>query len=87
MLLAEVLEFDALRALLGRYVRSALGRDELARVAPSSDRVSIENALAEAAEGMEYLRSAASASAFSIDTRSLDGATRASSSRPKALRT
>jgi DNA mismatch repair protein MutS2 len=58
MLLEEVLEFDALRALLGRYVRSTLGRDELARVLPSSDRTFVENALAEAAEGIDYLRGA-----------------------------
>ena len=58
MLLTEVLEFDALRALLGRFVRSALGRRELERVAPSSDRAAIETALAETAEGIEYLRAA-----------------------------
>ena len=59
MWMQEVLEFAALRALLGRYVRSALGRDELARVAPSGDRGFIEIALAEAAEGIGYLRAAA----------------------------
>ena len=53
-----VLEFEALRALLGRYVRSALGRGELDRVAPSNDREAMETALAEAAEGIEYLRAA-----------------------------
>jgi len=58
MLLEEVLEFDTLRALLGRYVRSALGRDELTQVAPSSDREAIENALAESTEGISYLRAA-----------------------------
>jgi len=51
-----VLEFEALRALLGRYVRSALGRREMEGVAPSRDREAIETALAEAAEGIEYLR-------------------------------
>ncbi len=56
--MAEVLEFDALHALLGRYVRSALGRDELARVTPSNDRALIEAALAEATEGIDYLRAA-----------------------------
>ena len=55
---AEVLEFEALRALVGRYVRSPLGRGELATVAPSSDRAAIEMALGESAEGMEYLRAA-----------------------------
>ena len=54
-----VLEFEALRALAGRYVRSALGRGELERVAPSNDRDAIETALAETAEGIEYLRVAA----------------------------
>ena len=54
-----VLEFEALRALAGRYVRSALGRGELERVAPSNDRDAIETALAETAEGIEYLRAAA----------------------------
>jgi len=53
-----VLEFEALRALLGRYVRSALGRREMEGVAPSRDREAIETALAEAAEGIEYLRAA-----------------------------
>src|SRR5437879_11305137 len=54
----SVLEFDALRALLGRYVHSALGRGELERMAPSADRLHAENALAEAAEAIEYLRAA-----------------------------
>lgn len=60
-----VLEFEALRALLGRYVRSALGRGELELVAPSSDRNAIETALAESAEGIEYLRAAAQPQAAS----------------------
>ena len=55
---ADVLEFEALRALIGRYVRSPLGRSELVGVAPSSDRTAIETALAEASEGIEYLRAA-----------------------------
>ncbi len=58
MLVTEVLEFDALRALVGHSVRSALGRGELERVAPSSDRAAIQTALAETAEGIEYLRAA-----------------------------
>ena len=53
-----VLEFEALRELLSRYVRSALGRGELERVSPSSDRAMIETALADTAEGIEYLRAA-----------------------------
>ena len=60
-----VLEFEALRALLGRYVRSALGRGELECVAPSNDRYAIETALAETAEGIAYLRAAAQPQAAS----------------------
>ena len=33
---AEVLEFESLRQLLGRYVSSPLGRRELEKVAPHS---------------------------------------------------
>src|SRR5262249_41581971 len=45
-----------LRALVGRYLRSTLGRAELARVAPSADRTFVEDALSDTAEAMEYLR-------------------------------
>jgi len=54
-----VLEFEELRALLGCYLRSPLGRAELDRVAPVADRLSIESALADTAEAMEYLRTSA----------------------------
>ena len=43
----SVLEFEALRELLGRFVRSPLGHAELVRVEPSSDRAWIEFALAD----------------------------------------
>ena len=52
------LEFESLRELLGRYVRSPMGQRELHGIAPSNDRPSIENALADAAEAIEYLRAA-----------------------------
>jgi len=58
MFAQETLEFEALRALLGRWIHSALGRAELDRVAPGSDRASIEAALADVAEGIAYLRAA-----------------------------
>src|SRR5579864_1223255 len=58
MYATEVLEFEALRALVGRYVRSPLGRAELERIAPSSDRAVVETALDETGEGIEYLRAA-----------------------------
>jgi DNA mismatch repair protein MutS2 len=51
-----VLEFESLRALLGRYTRSSLGRAELAQIEPSSDRNAIEDALADTAESVTYLR-------------------------------
>ena len=60
-----VLEFDSLCALLGRYVRSALGRGELEQVTPTSDRAAIETALAETAEGIDYLRAASQPQAAS----------------------
>ncbi len=55
---ADVLEFEALRQLLARYVSSPLGRAELDKVQPHFDRVKIEADLAEAAEAIGYLRSA-----------------------------
>ena len=54
----ELLEFDALLALLGRFVSSEPGRRELRRVAPSSDRAALEAIHKETAEAIEYVRSA-----------------------------
>jgi DNA mismatch repair protein MutS2 len=51
-----VLEFEALRGVLARYLRSPLGRAELEAIAPASDRSEIETALADAAEAIDYLR-------------------------------
>ena len=53
---AEVLEFEPLRQLLGRYVSSAMGRRELAKVEPHADRARLTEDLAEADEGMRYLQ-------------------------------
>jgi DNA mismatch repair protein MutS2 len=53
---ADLLEFESLRELLGRFVRSSLGRDELAKVEPHSDRPELESALADVAEAISYLR-------------------------------
>ncbi|HEV2199874.1 MAG TPA: Smr/MutS family protein [Bryobacteraceae bacterium] len=52
----QALEFDALRELVGRYVRSPLGRAALESIQPSNDRGAIEVALADAGEGMAYVR-------------------------------
>jgi DNA mismatch repair protein MutS2 len=56
---AEVLEFEPLRQLVGRYLSSPLGRRELEKVQPHHDRDRLLADLAEAGEAMEYLRSAA----------------------------
>src|SRR5258708_6672073 len=52
------LEFEALRELVGRYGRSPLGRVALEKIAPSNNRAAIEAALADAGEGIAYLRAA-----------------------------
>jgi DNA mismatch repair protein MutS2 len=52
----SVLEFESLRTVIARYVRSALGRAELDALMPVSDRAAIGSALADAAEGIAYLR-------------------------------
>ena len=56
---ATLLEFDALKALIGRYVSSPLGRQRLDQVVPSSDRAALEENLAETGEAIEYLQAAA----------------------------
>jgi DNA mismatch repair protein MutS2 len=52
----QALEFESLRELVRRYVRSPLGRAALEYVQPSRDRAAIEAALADAGEGIAYLR-------------------------------
>src|SRR5579883_3173446 len=52
----EVLEFEKLREVVGRYVYSPMGKRELAKVAPRTDRVAVEAELAEAGEAIGYLR-------------------------------
>ena len=56
---AEVLEFESLRALVGRYIGSPLGHRELEKVEPETDRQRLSAALAEAGEAIGYLRLAA----------------------------
>ncbi|HVP43051.1 MAG TPA: endonuclease MutS2 [Terriglobales bacterium] len=53
---ARPLEFDALREMLRGYAVSALGKDRVARIAPSDDRTWIERQQQLAAETREYLR-------------------------------
>ena len=56
MYASPALEFEELRALLGRFVHGPLGRAELAGVEPGSDRAVIEAALADTAEAIDYLK-------------------------------
>src|SRR5438128_10181320 len=56
---ADLLEFESLKRLMGRFVSSPLGRAELDRVEPSSNRDALTAALAEVDEAIQYLRSAA----------------------------
>src|SRR5882757_8297681 len=56
---ADILEYESLRGLLGRYVSSPLGKAELAKIAPHTDAQVLTEELAEAAEAVGFLRSAA----------------------------
>src|ERR1035438_2569504 len=56
---ADTLEYESLRALLGRYVSSPPGKAELARIAPHTDAARLAADLADVGEAVEYLRSAA----------------------------
>src|SRR3954462_8497589 len=53
---ADLLEFEELKKLVGRYVSGPFGRLELERVEPITDREALETALAEVAEAIEFLR-------------------------------
>ena len=53
---ADLLEFESLRQLLARFVRSELGKDELEKLNPSTDRAFLETTLADVAEAVAYLR-------------------------------
>jgi DNA mismatch repair protein MutS2 len=53
---SELLEFEQLKQLVGRFIAGPLGRLELEKVEPGSDRAQMEEALAETAEAMDLLR-------------------------------
>jgi DNA mismatch repair protein MutS2 len=55
----EILEYDPLREVLGRYVFSPMGRRELEKVQPHTDRERLTEDLEEAGEAIGYLRIAA----------------------------
>ena len=56
---AAQLEYDELKHLLSRYVASSAGKLDLAGLAPSADRETLESRLEEVREAMDYLRAAA----------------------------
>ncbi|MEX2262900.1 MAG: endonuclease MutS2 [Bryobacteraceae bacterium] len=56
---AGILEFAALKELVGRYVSSPAGRAEMEKLAPDSGREAIEGALADAAEAARYVQTKA----------------------------
>jgi DNA mismatch repair protein MutS2 len=51
---ADLLEFESLRQLIGRFVRGPLGQEELEQLAPHSDRAALEETLADVAEAIAY---------------------------------
>lgn len=53
---APLLEWEELKALLGRYIGGPLGRAELEALQPVSDREWIASTLAETAEAMDFTR-------------------------------
>ena len=65
MLTEPVLEFEALRELVGRFVRSPLGRAQLDAIQPLNDRAHIDAKLADATEGIAYKRADAPRISFS----------------------
>src|SRR5438270_7942637 len=56
---ADLLEFEPLRRLLGRFISSPLGRAELDRIGPDTDPAALNTILAEVEEAIQYLRSSA----------------------------
>lgn len=56
---ADLLEFEALRTLIGRYIGSPMGKFRLADVEPSTDREPLEAAFADLREAIDYLKTAA----------------------------
>ncbi len=67
----SALEFEQVRALVGRYTGSAAGTDLVAQIEPSDDREFIEHNLAETGEAMAYARAANTGGAIRISLGSL----------------
>ena len=56
----DILEYAALKQLVGRFVSTSMGRAELDKLTPSADRNWLDRTLAETAEALAYLEAAAS---------------------------
>ena len=52
----DLLEFESLKALLGRFIASPLGAAELEQLRPSTDRQALEEILSDTAEAIEHER-------------------------------
>jgi DNA mismatch repair protein MutS2 len=50
----DLLEFEAIKAILARYVSSPSGRRKLEAIAPTNDRTVLEEVLAETSEALAY---------------------------------
>jgi DNA mismatch repair protein MutS2 len=56
---SDLLEFESLRELVGRYVGSPMGRRELLKIQPNTDRDALAREHALNAETLDYLKTAA----------------------------
>ena len=65
------LEWDQVHALVARSISSPAGAEEIAHLAPSTDRVRIEHDLAEAGEAIGYLRAAGQGKALRVNLNGL----------------
>ena len=72
----EALEWEDARGLVTRYAATTSGVRVLQELEPGTDRVRIEQALAEAGEGMAYLRAAGRGAAVRISLGGLPDVTR-----------
>lgn len=75
---SAALEWEQVRALIGRYIESPLGAAELELVEPSDDRAHIEAILAETSEAVAYARAASTGAALPIRLNQLPDITPAS---------
>ncbi len=63
---AEALEWEQVRALIGRYIGSPMGAAELAKLEPGDDLENLQRDLAEAGEAILYIRASATPQSSAI---------------------